>query len=489
MRYSAGLFVRLVALIFIRASILPPDHPACRVSSVHEESLTMGAILAEGWQSLDRRDYRQMAVYLAVIGFMAAVALGFATAFLQAAFGTAWAADAWTSIAQSENFAARWLRGVFGISTGNSPTEIGSALGAMLLVYNASAMGLGVFLALYNVGVVVLESAKHGKVGGQRHSMLWAPIRLVFGMGLLVPVADGWNGGQLLAVWLAGQGSKVASTVWQAHVDHLASGRGAIVTPPVSAQLEPVIGTLLSIETCMAAFNTVATLSGDPPYIAVKVARHLSPSGLPAATYAVERSYDGSSHYPRKACGSIVFIPPEAMDYAGERIMVAAQRDALMAVLPEIQALARQIVEANHPNPALRQPLPSTSVGSRIAQRYMQALVAKVGPAVDAQHHEASRKASAEIAAAGWVAAPAWIHTLSRMNSELIKTASTPPEVSGPALAWDWPEEVRAAVTSADQYWNTASADMGVPTFQSVTMSATPPPWKIRLYPSPLVVA
>lgn len=338
----------------------------------------------------------------------------------------------------------------------------------MLLVYNAAAMGLGVFLSLYNVVVVVMESAKHGRLGGQRHSMFWAPVRLVFGMGLLVPISDGWNGGQLLVVWMAGQGSKIASSVWEAHIDHVASGRGAIVTPPMSAQLEPVVGTLLAIETCTEAFNSVAAASGDQPYIVANVSRQLRPNGLSQALYAVERSYDGASHYPRKACGSVTFIPPENLDYAGERMMVAAQRDALMAILPDIQALARQIVLANHPNQALRQPPPSTLIGRRISERYAQSLVAKIAPAVQAQHGEAQRKMLSETRAAGWVAAPAWLHTLSRLNSELIKTASTPPEISGPSPGFDWPPEVRSALAGAEQYWNTAAADQGIPTFQSV---------------------
>lgn len=467
--YTSTLFVRLIALTFINAGILPPDHPARGVSSVFDGTLTLRGIISEAWRRIDRKDFRQVAMFLAVIAFIAAVALGFLTAFLQASLGTAWAADAWADIAASQNFAGRWLQGIFGITTGRSPADIGSALGAMLLVYNTAALGLGVFLSLYNVGVVVMESAKHGRVGGQRHSMLWAPVRLIFGIGLLVPVSDGWNGGQLLTVWLAGQGSKVASSVWEAHIDHVASGRGAIVTPPMSAQLEPVVGTLLAIETCSAAFNAVAAQSGDAPYIKANVERQLHHTSVASTPYAIERSYDGVSHYPRKACGSITFVPPENVEKAGEKVMIAAQRDALIAVLPDIQALALQIVQANHPNPALRQPLPSTARGRQIATRYAQALTAKIAPAVQAQQGEARRTMIAETRAAGWVAAPAWLHTLSRLNAELIKAASTPPEVSGPAAGSDWPEEVRRSLVGAEQYWNAASADMGIPTFQSVS--------------------
>ena len=52
-----------------------------------------------------------------------------------------------------------------------------------------------------------------------------------------------------------------------------------------------------------------------------------------------------------------VDMPPENLDYAGEQQMVTAQRDAMIAVLPDIQVLARQIILANDPNPTNRAPL------------------------------------------------------------------------------------------------------------------------------------
>lgn len=164
-----------------------------------------------------------------------------------------------------------------------------------------------------------------GRVGGQRHSTLWLPIRLVFGFGLLAPIpgADGWNGGQLTAVWVAGQGSKIASSVWTAFTSKIASGEGAIVVPPMSSPIESVVGTLLTIETCAQAQNTLAAKLGDPDYIKVTVGRQIRPSTF-GGQYAVERSYDGATYLPRKACGAIKFMPPENLDYAGEQQMVAA---------------------------------------------------------------------------------------------------------------------------------------------------------------------
>ncbi|TAN58926.1 MAG: hypothetical protein EPN20_15740 [Magnetospirillum sp.] len=339
--YTLRVFVRAVALCFIHVGLLPPTHDAAKATSVHDVGLTFGGILAQAWRTLNWRSGQQVAVFFAVVAFIVSVGLGFITAFFQEITGSAWAADAWVSVAQSPNIAARWLQGVFGITSAGSPAELGSALGAMLLVYNTTALGIAVLLATYSGIVVVMESAKHGRIGGQRHSMLWAPVRLVFGLGLLAPVSDGWNGGQLAAVWIAGQGSKVASSVWTAFADKIALGQGAIVTPPMASPIEPLVGTLLAIETCAQALNSVAAKVGDPAYIKTSV-KKITPSMF-GGQYAVESSYDGTAYYPRKACGAIRFVPPENLDYAGEQMMVAAQRDALIAVLPDIQALARQI--------------------------------------------------------------------------------------------------------------------------------------------------
>lgn len=62
-----------------------------------------------------------------------------------------------------------------------------------------------------------------------------------------------------------------------------------------------------------------------------------------------------------------------------------------------------------------------------------------------------------------------WLHTISRLNSELLKAAATPPEVTGPAVGLEWPEEVRASIGGAEAYWNAVSADLGIPAFQSVS--------------------
>lgn len=466
--YTIRIFVRVIAILFIQVGLLPPAHGAAKVASLHDPDLTVGAVVGDAWRALDWKDGRQIAVFGTLMLFFASLALGLLTAFAQEFVGSAWAADAWPSITSSQNIAARWLRGVFGISSNGSPAEFGSTLGAMLFVYNSTALGMGTLLASYGGVVIVMESAKHGRVGGQRHSMLWAPIRLVFGLGLLAPVADGWNGGQLAAVWVAGQGSIIASSVWTAFTDKIASGQGAVVTPPMSTPLEPVVGTLLAMETCAQGMNGLAAKLGDADYIQLTVARQVKPF-TDGDTYAVERSYDGVRFYPRKACGAVRFVPPKNGDYSGDKQMIAAQRDALIAVLPDIQALAHQIIAANDPNPAMRSPMPSTVVGQQIVERYTRMLISSIGPATAAQNAEARSKMVQETHAAGWVAAPAWLHTISRLNSELLKAAATPPEVTGPAVGLEWPEEVRASIGGAEAYWNAVSADLGIPAFQSVS--------------------
>jgi conjugal transfer/type IV secretion protein DotA/TraY len=47
---------------------------------------------------------------------------------------------------------------------------------------------------------------------GKRANQIWAPIRLVFAIGLLVPINGGMNSGQYIVIKVAELGSGMAST-------------------------------------------------------------------------------------------------------------------------------------------------------------------------------------------------------------------------------------------------------------------------------------
>ncbi len=475
------IFVRAIALTFVNVGLLPRDHLSCKKASVFSSELSFEEVMGEAWARINWKNYQHILVYFSVWGVLLCLALGIFFGAMRGMVGTAFAQSAAqqaiNSLTNNTDLSLIWFGNTFGLANG-SISQTQTAFGQMMSVYNSAALSLGTFLFLYNIGVFVTESGHHGVVGGKRHSALWGPVRMVAGIGLLVPLPSGWNAGEAAVLGIASQGSVYASQVWTAYTTFISTGKGTIVNPMIPTA-EKAIGTALSIETCMAAFNAMASQAGDSPYVAVNVNQNLSlpaPSTNPTGSsstapmvVAIERSYDGTSSYPRKVCGSMRFIPPGNFSEAGASAMVAAHRDAFMAVLPDIQTLAAQIVKSSTGDPANRPQLPGTQALQGIVSNYSQQIAAAVPGAVAQQNGELQSEMGAQSAAAGWVAAPAWFSTMSRLNGQIAAAAADVPEMVGPGIQPDWPDEVRAPLSSANVFWHSTLSDLGRPNFEATS--------------------
>ncbi len=108
----------------------------------------------------------------------------------------------------------RWIDQFFPYGNPNL-SGIHAAVGKMLEVYNSGILVLATMLALWAIVTFVVDTAHHGTFGGKRHSALYGPIRLVVAMALLVPMASGYNGAQIIALKLADGGSGLANSIWK----------------------------------------------------------------------------------------------------------------------------------------------------------------------------------------------------------------------------------------------------------------------------------
>jgi conjugal transfer/type IV secretion protein DotA/TraY len=103
-------------------------------------------------------------------------------------------------------------------------------------------------------------------MGGKRHSELWAPIRLVFALGMLVPVSNGFNTIQLVTIALAHAGSGLGTTVWNSFQNTLTNPGNNTPTQTVD-DLDEFVSKVFLIATCEEAANAfgganTATSSG-----------------------------------------------------------------------------------------------------------------------------------------------------------------------------------------------------------------------------------
>lgn len=234
---TGAMFVRMLALIFASYNLFPKDHPAFSDNSLR---LRLADVVSTAFGSLSftRKGAVQVAVFFAVMGCLVFTALAIVTMLLSALVGTAHAQVFQTTL--DRDWGIQWVNYLFNgtqMDTPNSTVaaprgfDMQVALGAALSFYSTAVLALAGFLLIYHLAFMIAEQAQSGKIMG-RANQIWAPIRLVFAIGMLVPIGTGGNTGtvvgyntaQYLTIQTARWGSGLASNVWGNFVQRLNIG-------------------------------------------------------------------------------------------------------------------------------------------------------------------------------------------------------------------------------------------------------------------------
>jgi len=118
----------------------------------------------------------------------------------------------------------------FAVSDGTWPWPFHEALHGMLQFYSLGLLAVAALIFLYYIIAVAVETAESGTPFGRRFNHVWAPIRMVAALGLLIPVANGLNAGQYITLYAAKYGSGFATNGWHLFLDTIVAG-GAQNTP------------------------------------------------------------------------------------------------------------------------------------------------------------------------------------------------------------------------------------------------------------------
>ncbi len=97
---------------------------------------------------------------------------------------------------------------------GAYPWPFHIALRQMMQFYSIGLLIVGLLIFLYFTVTVVMETAQDGVPFGRRFNHVWAPIRMVVALGLLIPVANGLNAAQYITLYAAYWGSGFATNGW-----------------------------------------------------------------------------------------------------------------------------------------------------------------------------------------------------------------------------------------------------------------------------------
>ena len=220
-----------MAMIFEGVRLLPPHHPYLKVENFGR--FTTAQVIVQAFQMLQfrRQNIDQILIFgaisLGVILFLLQIIIVLFTLMVPLA-----EAAAPTTLSQiiginpdgvrpddrRDDIAFMLLDRVFGVKdffesrvNDNLPFPYHTALHAMFMTYSSALLVVAIFILTYFITTILAETVRDGTPFGKRFNKVWAVIRLVAAVGLLVPISSGLNASQIIVLTAAKWGSNFAS--------------------------------------------------------------------------------------------------------------------------------------------------------------------------------------------------------------------------------------------------------------------------------------
>lgn len=150
-------------------------------------------------------------------------------------------------------FSSVFLNQIFGPLFPSPTPESGATVFSHLIGYfNTVVVVIGGLLFFWNVTVGILTTAHEGKLLGQRWSSLWAMPRVIFAIGLMVPLSGlgGYNVAQAGVGYIVRASTNIASELWKNGARLVINGEIPITTE--AASIDPqTLTTMYEMAACM----------------------------------------------------------------------------------------------------------------------------------------------------------------------------------------------------------------------------------------------
>jgi len=345
---SGRRLIHLIANVFAIYRLLPKNYPGL---GNMEEPMSLKKVFADAWKNVKftKEGLPQAILFFAIIGAIVFSVFALFVTVLGIFSSTAMAAPAYnqgTFDPAANDIADKWLRYVF--LTGDlqqaymsgEPSGIPQAKAyheafvAMLAYYSYAILIVAAIILFYILTAMLVETAHEGVPMGKNANQIWAPIRLVVAVGLLVPINGGLNSGQYIVVKMAQWGSGLGSQVWNIFFEKMAN----YPFEPLPTGM-PIVSKIaydtIQMYACQHAYNTRApytlgsTLIAEVGIPGQSVKGH---NGTKVAFSTVEL-------FGKDACGwyFIPDIPDHASEEAKKAYMI--ERQAFIAQLPEFKRI------------------------------------------------------------------------------------------------------------------------------------------------------
>lgn len=460
---SRARMAGFVATVFQSLGVLDPTHPLSRDARLGRARLR--DLVAHAWS---RTNWKQplgsqsvLVLSITLLLLSGGIAMTSFAGSIALHVGKA-EAQMFTAPSQATDLAMSYIMRAFGIDTqghtvasalpGQGPDMLVTAFKTMMAAYSTAMLVLGGFILLYIIVGMIAGTAHEGRFGGSGFNQVWAPLRLVMAVGLLIPIgAGGYNSGQYIILQVAQWGSALASNLWVNFADTLAA-RGQVIATGYAPSLSQTVAGTLKSEICMTLANLDYALSdiGAGPdsndVISVKRDSTMQLTGLTGLDNNVTYTYSNKDGEP--ICGKVTI--PQVPASPGSSSVLADKTSALQLVaydkMVQNMRATGGIIDTIKNNrdtylPANRTGLVLTGNMNRAFTNQLNKLIADYQTDVDNglaalagdEASAANDAMSAAVRDSGWAGAASWFNTIARLNAEYHDRVSSVPTVTGPS--------------------------------------------------------
>lgn len=204
------------------------------------------------------------------------------------------------------DIAYQWILTLF---PATMETSADAAYGSAFAVFTGMLTFLGSLFMAWHVLQGIVLSAYTGKVLGERFHQIWAPLRVVLGFGMLVPISGGFSSVHYILRNVVGVAAvQMGNAPIKAYITSIVEPtEGKTVVVP-SLKGRDVFDAFLSMEVCSAVVNGLDTSIWSSFFGTAPNDNAYPTSGYTKSLIGHDYSYDYGS------CGSITFETPEVTE-------------------------------------------------------------------------------------------------------------------------------------------------------------------------------
>lgn len=435
-------FGRILTNVFVALKLIDRSHPWARCGAAPRPLEVLAYACARvQWN----KPWQPQAVLVGTITLLVGLG-GFAATSMTLAVligaGDAYAASMFTATSPATDLALKYLSNGFGVPITGVPVAavdgVVEGFQKMMALYSTAMLLVAGFILFYIITSAIAATAHEGRFGGSSFNQIWAPIRLVVAIGLLVPMPmaagfNGYNSGQYIVMKMAEFGSGLATNLWVPFATSLADKLDTIATPSVEPAAEAVLGVLRN-EFCRSRYNKInADLGLGEPVVQHKSIVH---GGVTTIFYTTD------SDTTNAFCGTVRYEKSVSTGGLATNISNGFETE-FNKMVTQVQGLASDLnepttIDLTGALPGAGNELNIKSILTtkfvKIVVDYQTALGAVLDSTMAAQISVANNEMTTQIEDAGWAGASLWFNAIARINGEIMAAARGIPVSSDPDL-------------------------------------------------------